>query len=117
MINAFIRKILSILEMNVEEEFSVVFKYVAASFFSQELIGCVYDSYLLFDNLYEIFVYKSSDQDIILNFGRQKYMLPGSKLANKDFSTVFNYCLNSYPKQDSKRLLGFKSNEEMKTNY
>jgi hypothetical protein len=72
-INAIINKVMNVLTWNVEEEFNLIFKYLMAIFFSQEMAGCFFESYLLFDNLYDLFVFKSGERDVTLNFGLQKY--------------------------------------------
>ena len=72
-INAIVNKVMNVLQWNVEEEFNLIFKYLQSIFFTQEMAGCFFESYLLFDNLYDLFVFKSSERDITLNFGLQKY--------------------------------------------
>lgn len=116
-INLMLEKVLSIIDLNIDEQFSVVFKYLSKLFFPTEMVDCFQDSPLLFENFFEIFVYSSTSKNVMLNFGRQKYLLPGSNLANSEFPLVFKHCLMKYPYLDNIKLMGLKNNEEKLINY
>lgn len=116
-INLILEKVISIVNLNIEEQFSIIFKYLAKLFFPIELVNCFQDSPLLFENLFEIFVFSSTSKNVMLSYGRQRYLLPGSDLSNKTFSEVFEHCLLTYPYLDNIKLMGLKNNEEKLINY
>ena len=111
-INSMIDRCISIVDINIEEQFNVIFKYLLRLFFPHEMINCYLKSPILFHDFFDKCVYKSTSRSLMMKFGRQKYMLPGSGLTKLEFTKVFKQCLKKYPYMDNPSIMGLHHNEE-----
>lgn len=126
-VNSIIRRSIDSIEFYVNEPFLHLFKYLRCSLFSLNRTNDFTMSPLTFLDYFDSLLYRSTTQTLHLNFSSHHYYLPGTSLSTSTskggkinqlpFTSLFNDYLSRFPYTDTPRILGFRTNEEILTNY
>ena len=76
-INSFVTRVIEATAHFCNEPYEIIYKYLLNAVFEQETVNDFNSSALLFLDMYDSIVYKSTGNDTRLDYGRQKYTLPG----------------------------------------